>query len=121
MADTLGWVLYKRGIASAAITYFREAEARMEPLSPSLGVVRQHLAMAYESDGNVPKARAAIERALAGLEDRQQRLREVGAADEPEPSWVAEVRTIRARLPVGSASEPEESESEAGGEPAAEG
>lgn len=121
-ADTLGWVLYKRGIASAAISYFQEAEARMEPLSPSLGVVRQHLAMAYESDGNVPKARAAIERALAGLEDRQQRLREVGAADEPEPSWVAEVRTIRARLPVvGSASEPEESESEAGGEPAAEG
>ncbi len=120
-ADTLGWVLYKRGIASAAITYFREAEARMEPLSASLGVVRQHLAMAYEANGEVPQARAAIERALAGLENRQQRLRALGAAEEPEPSWVAEVRTMLARLPEVPPSESEKSETRPGEDPAIEG
>ena len=30
-ADTLGWVLYKRGVASAAVGYLREAEAGMNP------------------------------------------------------------------------------------------
>jgi tetratricopeptide (TPR) repeat protein len=98
-ADTLGWVLYKRGIPSAAITYFKEAEAGMEPTSANIGVVRHHAALAYEANGDPSSAREALGRALEGLERRRERMRSLGAPDEPEPAWVAEARTMLARLP----------------------
>ncbi|MDH3212123.1 MAG: tetratricopeptide repeat protein [Myxococcales bacterium] len=98
-ADTLGWVLYKRGIPSAAITYFREAEAGMEPTRATIGVVRHHLALAYEANGEPASARAALRRAFEGLERRREWIRAMGAPDEPEPAWVSEARTLLARLP----------------------
>jgi tetratricopeptide (TPR) repeat protein len=98
-ADTLGWVLYKRGIPSAAITYFKEAEAGMEPTSANIGVVRHHVAMAYEANGDLASAREALGRALEGLERRRERLSSLGAPEAAEPAWAEAARTMLARLP----------------------
>jgi tetratricopeptide (TPR) repeat protein len=115
-ADTLGWVLYKRGIPSAAITYFKEAEAGMEPTSVNIGVVRHHVAMAYEANGDPASARQALGRAFEGLERRRERLRSLGAPDEPDPAWVEAARTMLARLPE---AQPETTAPSAGEETAA--
>jgi tetratricopeptide (TPR) repeat protein len=66
-ADTLGWVLYKKSIPSAAIGYLKEAEGGMRSDDPALGVVRQHLALAYEANGEGEKAREVVDRALDDL------------------------------------------------------
>ena len=91
-ADTLGWVLYKRGVASAAVGYLREAEAGMNPEDQSLGVVRHHLALAYEENGESDKAIESLDRAIASLDAAR------AAGQENEPAWAAEVRSMRARL-----------------------
>ena len=86
-SDTLGWVLYRRGIASAAVGYLREAEAGMDPGDPNLGIIRWHLAQAYEANGEPDKAIASIDRALLAQTD--------GA---PDASWMADARAMRRRL-----------------------
>ena len=68
VADTLGWVMHKRGMHSAAISYLKEAEAGTDPNDASIGIVRYHLALAYEANGETDAAREALSRALAGLE-----------------------------------------------------
>jgi tetratricopeptide (TPR) repeat protein len=88
-ADTLGWVLYKRGVASAAVGYLREAEAGMNPEDQSIGVVRHHLALAYEENGESDKAIESLDRALAGMKPN---------AEGDEPGWASDVRTMRERL-----------------------
>ena len=87
-ADTLGWVLYKRGIPSAAIGYLREAAAGMSPDEPALAVVRHHLALAYEQNEQPDKALETIDAALKDLPS--------GSDDEPE--WVGELRAMAERL-----------------------
>ena len=67
-ADTLGWVLHKRGVSSAAVGYLKEAAATIEPGSPNLGVVRHHLAQAYEANDQRREATEVLELALADLE-----------------------------------------------------
>ena len=97
-ADTLGWVLYRRGVPSAAIGYLKEAEAGMPPDDTNLGLVRHHLAMAYEASGDKVSARDTLDRAIeahaAYLEAQQARGVPVGT----EPSWVKEARRLRDRL-----------------------
>ncbi len=96
-ADTLGWVLYKRGVSSAAVGYLQEAEANMDPAESGLGVVRHHLALAYEANGDKAKAVEVLERAVTTAELQMDQARERGA--EPrEPPWLADVRAMLARL-----------------------
>jgi Tfp pilus assembly protein PilF len=98
-ADTLGWVLYKRGVASAAVGYLREAEAGMAGSRPddgSLGIIRLHLALAYEENGEADKAIASLDRAISSLDT-------ASAAGAEEPSWAGEVRSMRDRLAANSA------------------
>jgi tetratricopeptide (TPR) repeat protein len=97
VADTLGWVLYKRGIPSAAISYLKEAEAGSDPNDASIGVVRHHLALAYEANGELEQARAALSRALAGLEKQLEAARQQGAKPT-EPPWASEARAMLDRL-----------------------
>ncbi len=97
VADTLGWVLYKRGIPSAAISYLKEAEAGTDPNDASIGVVRHHLALAYEANGDIEQAREALSRALSSLEKQLQTARSRGATPV-EPPWAAEVRAMLERL-----------------------
>lgn len=58
-ADTLGWVLYKRGLYGRAVEYIENAASR----GPN-PVWKYHLAMAYAKVGNLSKARAIYDVAL---------------------------------------------------------
>lgn len=97
-ADTLGWVLFRRGVPSAAIGYLKEAEAGMPPDDTNLGLVRHHLAMAYEASGDKVSARDTLDRAieahLAFAEAQRARGLPVGS----DPSWLREARSLRERL-----------------------
>jgi tetratricopeptide (TPR) repeat protein len=92
VADTLGWVLYKRDVPEAAVGYLREAEAGLDADDPALPVVRQHLALAYEASGDLPAARELVERALADLDAQR------GQATAGEPASVADLRAVQERL-----------------------
>ena len=97
MADTLGWVMHKRGMYSAAISYLKESEAGTDPNDASIGIVRYHLALAYEANGDSDAARETLARALAGLEKQRQTAGTKGTTP-PEPPWAADVRAMLDRL-----------------------
>lgn len=97
-ADTLGWVLYKKGIPSAAIGYLQEAEGGLPPNELNLGIVRHHLALAYEANGDAERARKTLERALADLESLRSRQATPDGRLPPEPGWAAELRAMLERL-----------------------
>lgn len=93
-ADTLGWVLYKKGLPEPAISYLKEAEGGLEPWRPELGLVRHHLALAYVADGQPEEARRVLERALADLDRARDAAEKRGAKPPPEPQWAEEVRAM---------------------------
>ena len=97
VADTLGWVMHKRGMHSAAISYLKEAEAGTDPNDASIGIVRYHLALAYEANGETDAAREALTRAVAGLEKQLEAARAKGTPP-PEPPWAADIRAMLDRL-----------------------
>jgi tetratricopeptide (TPR) repeat protein len=97
VSDTLGWVMHKRGMHSAAISYLKEAEAGTDPNDASIGIVRYHLALAYEANGETDNARDAIDRALAGL-DKQLAAARAKGATPTEPAWAKDVRALQTRL-----------------------
>ncbi len=96
-ADTLGWVLHKRGVSSAAVGYLKEAVATIDPNSPNLGVVRHHLAQAYEANDQRREATEVLELALADLERRLTETRERGEKPR-EPAWSGPARDMLTRL-----------------------
>jgi tetratricopeptide (TPR) repeat protein len=98
VSDTLGWVLYKRGVPAAAITYLKDAEAATPKGDPSLGVVRHHLALAYQANGETQQAIRALDRSLATIAEQSAAMREQGGDPGPEPTWVGEARSLRAQL-----------------------
>ncbi len=98
VADTLGWVLYKRGIPSAAISYLKEAVANSDGDIAVSGISLHHLAQAYEADGDPEKARETLQRAISALDEHAAEQRASGESVRPEPTWAAEVRTMLARL-----------------------
>jgi len=99
-ADTLGWVLLKRGVPTAAISYLKEAEVGTEPGSATLGIVRYHLALAYEATGDAPAAITTLERALRELETQLAEASERGSSPV-EPEWAADARSMLDRLRQG--------------------
>lgn len=64
VADTLGWIMYKKGIPSAAISLFREAIDGYPQGHPLRGTVRYHLAAAYDKNGERDRAIVELKRAL---------------------------------------------------------
>lgn len=96
-ADTLGWVLFRKGVPGAAIGYLKDAEAGAREGDESLGLIRHHLAQAYEANNEPERARETLERAIADLEKIKKRADERGAAVE-EPAWAADVRAMLDRL-----------------------
>ena len=96
-ADTLGWILFKRGIASAAVGYLKEAVASMDIDDPNVGVVRHHLAQAYEANDQQAEAIAALELALAGLEQQPGEIRKQGGNSQ-QPEWLVQARQMLTRL-----------------------
>ena len=59
-SDTLGWVYYKKGLGSLAISALQEG-VKQDPANP---VIHYHLGLAFLQNGDKPEARAALERAL---------------------------------------------------------
>jgi tetratricopeptide (TPR) repeat protein len=94
-ADTLGWVLYKKDLPSAAIGYLKEAENGFQAEDPQLALVRHHLALAYEANGEPEKAQETLETAIRDLDAIYQ-----GEEGEkrPEPAWTSELRSMHERL-----------------------
>ena len=68
IADTLGWVMLKKDIPTAAIPLFQEAIERYDPGDPNRSVVRLHLAHAYVRSGDQNKAIRELEIALSESE-----------------------------------------------------
>ena len=64
VTDTLGWIMYKKGIPSAAISLFREAIEGYPEAHPLRGTVRYHLARSYERNGETGRAITELKRAL---------------------------------------------------------
>ena len=99
-ADTLGWVLHKRGVHSAAIGYLREAVSVAGAEDVAIGEIRIHLAQAYEAAGENAKALESLEAALADIET----LRSNGkiGKEDPPPPWAARVEAGIERLKTAS-------------------
>jgi Flp pilus assembly protein TadD len=60
VSDTLGWVYYKKGLGSLAVSAFREA-AEQAPSNPT---IHYHLGLAYLLNGDQTQARKALQQAL---------------------------------------------------------
>ena len=58
-ADTMGWILYRKGLYSAAVHQLERASAQNGP-----AVWQYHLAMAYAKTGDIRRGRAIFEAAL---------------------------------------------------------
>lgn len=97
-ADTLGWVLLKRGVPSAAIGYLEEATERFPAGAYEVqGIVRNHLAAAYEANDNSVKATAASRESVDFFEKLSKVAKERGV-DFAEPEWASEARERIERL-----------------------
>ncbi|MDH4017768.1 MAG: hypothetical protein OEV20_10560, partial [Actinomycetota bacterium] len=90
-ADTLGWVLLKRNVPSAAIGYFREALANMPPDDQARGEVGYHLGLGYVAAGQNDDAEAAFETALQHL-DAQLDAAQAAGDRVAEPAWASQAR-----------------------------
>jgi Tfp pilus assembly protein PilF len=78
VSDTLGWVLYRRGLYAAAIEHLRNAAEKL----PGSAEVRYHLGIAYLRNGDTEKARAELTAALKlgafpSAEDAKRALEEM--------------------------------------------
>ena len=60
VSDTLGWILYKRGVHQRALALLRESAGKL-PDNPQ---VQYHLGMAYSQVGDQANARKALEFAV---------------------------------------------------------
>jgi tetratricopeptide (TPR) repeat protein len=97
-ADTLGWVLFKKGIPSAAVSHLKEAEGLFRPDDPNLAIVRHHLAQSYEALGQKDDAREALRRALRDLEQIRTSYRASTGKEPAEPAWQADIQAMLTRL-----------------------
>ena len=97
-ADTLGWVLLKRGVPSAAIGYLEEAAERFPKEAFEIqGIVRNHLAEAYEKNQDPAKAIAASKVSLDSFAKLEAEARKRGL-EVQEPDWVRDARARIERL-----------------------
>jgi uncharacterized protein HemY len=65
VADTLGYVYLKNGLAEAAADQFRSAIDLADEQSQAWATSQYHLGLSYKALGRLPEARQAFERALA--------------------------------------------------------
>lgn len=99
-ADTLGWVLLKRGLPSAAIGYLEEAAGRFPAEAFEVqGIVRNHLAEAYEANREADKAIAESRRSIEFFENLQKLAKERDI-EFSEPDWSLQARERIDRLSV---------------------
>ncbi|HVM49411.1 MAG TPA: tetratricopeptide repeat protein [Candidatus Acidoferrum sp.] len=97
-ADTLGWILYKRGDYPRALSLIQEAAAGL----PNLAEVQFHLGMAYYALAEEAAARAALEKASKAKEDfpskREAQARLAILAIDPRTASAATVAQLEQHL-----------------------
>ena len=79
--DTLGWILYRKGVYNAAIPYLERASANNTDRDNV--VWKYHLAMAYSKAGNTARGRSTLEAALKlnpNLPEAKVALQMIGAS-----------------------------------------
>ena len=59
-SDTLGWIYYKKGLATLAITALKDGVSQ----NRSNPIIHYHLGLAYAKSGNKPEAQRSLEQAL---------------------------------------------------------
>jgi tetratricopeptide (TPR) repeat protein len=64
ISDTLGWILYKRGVYQRALALLKESAAKL----PGNAQVQYHLGMAYQQAGEKDNARKALQIAVSSPE-----------------------------------------------------
>ena len=96
-ADTLGWVLLKRGVPTAAVGYFREALSNMPADDPARGEVQYHLGLGYSAAGQSEEATASLQSALEHLDGQLDAARAAGQT-AGEPAWASQARAELKRL-----------------------
>jgi tetratricopeptide (TPR) repeat protein len=69
VADTMGYVYLKRGLAAAAAEQFRSALELSDERSATWATAQYHLGLSYKALGREPEARLAFERSLATAVD----------------------------------------------------
>jgi tetratricopeptide (TPR) repeat protein len=72
VSDTLGWVMLKKNIPSAAISLFQAAIGTLPEGHPLHSTLRFHLAQAYEKNGDIGKAIAELTRVIDEAPQSQQ-------------------------------------------------
>ncbi len=75
------------------------------PGDATLGMVRHHLALAYDANKQPELARATLERALAGYDAQLEALEARGVTVQSEPEWTTEARAMLERLKSGAGPE----------------
>ena len=101
-ADTLGWVLLKRGVPSAAIGYLQEATERFPDNAFEIqGIVRNHLAEAYERNREADKAITESRKSIDQYQQLAKLAKEQGIEFD-EPDWSREARERIERLAAAS-------------------
>jgi tetratricopeptide (TPR) repeat protein len=101
-ADTLGWVLLKRGVPSAAIGYLQEAQERFPDKSFEVqGIVGNHLAEAYEKNKEAEKAIKASRTTVNHYENLAKIAKGRGIEFD-EPKWSLDARARIKRLSADS-------------------
>lgn len=73
--DTLGWSKYHRGDFEGALSLLRECAERIAGEGTVPGEVNFHLGMANAAMGNLPQARAALEKAAQSKDDFEGKSR----------------------------------------------
>jgi tetratricopeptide (TPR) repeat protein len=68
IADTLGWIYIKKGLANNAVPIFTELTTKY----PAVAVFHYHLAMAHSQRGDVAQAKRSIEAALKANPQNQE-------------------------------------------------
>ena len=80
VADTLGWVYYKKNILTKAIAYLEESREKL----PEHPVIRYHLGMAYFRNGQLRSAEKELKEALTlspdfdGADEAKKALESMG-------------------------------------------
>jgi Flp pilus assembly protein TadD len=83
VADTVGWIYFKKGLSGQAVTALQESVSRQ----PDRADFNYHLGLALAKNGDSRSARVTLEKAL--------RL-------DPKASEAQEARTMLTQLPAGS-------------------
>ena len=85
-------------LRSAAISFLKEAESGISEGDANRGIVRHHLALAYEANEEPQKALDTVEKALAALEAQTTEAKSKNQDAGPEPAWASDMRVMQERL-----------------------